>query len=176
MYNPYLVFHGPVVTQICQILQILLDNLRDVLNPLGRRLRRVGERLSPTVHLRQRSLKGRGRARCFTVASVVLALRRKFGQFRRRVGRHVGGRDGRGVAAAQGGGGEQGGVVVLVVVKVMQVTAAAHGYRRGLGIGRYGGAAAATVADKAASVGQLLMVAVVVCVCRRGRETACHVE
>ena len=69
--------------------------------------------------------------------------------------------------------------MVLVVVKVllvMHVTAAARGYRRGLGIGRYGGAAAATVADKAASVGQLLMVAVVVCVCRRGRETACHVE
>ena len=67
--------------------------------------------------------------------------------------------------------------MVLVVVKVllvMHVTAAARGYRRGLGIGRYDGAA--TVADKAASVGQLLMVAVVVCVCRRGRETACHVE
>ena len=34
MYNPYLVFHGPVETQICQILQILLDNLRDVLTRL----------------------------------------------------------------------------------------------------------------------------------------------
>ena len=67
--------------------------------------------------------------------------------------------------------------MVLVVVKVllvMHVTAAARGYRRGLGIGRYGGAA--TVADKAANVGQLLMVAVVVSVCQRGRETACHVE
>ena len=50
---------GVVETQICEVLHILLDDLRDVLNPLGGGLGRVGERFPPSVHLRQGALERR---------------------------------------------------------------------------------------------------------------------
>ena len=91
---------GVVETQICEVLHILLDDLRDVLNPLGGGLGRVGERFPPSVHLRQGALERRGCARRLPSARLV-PLRRKFLYFGRTVGGHVG---------AEGGCGEQGGV------------------------------------------------------------------
>ncbi len=102
--------NGAVETQIREILQILLDNLRNILDPLGRRLRRIGERLSAAIHLGERALEGRGRARRLAAPPpLVMALGREAAQLGRGVGGYVGHGGGGavvGAAADQGGRGQ----------------------------------------------------------------------
>ncbi len=101
--------NGAVETQIREILQILLDNLRNILNPLCRSLRRVGERLATAIHLGERSFERRGRARRLAAPPpLVMALGGESAQLGRGVGGYVGHGDGGtvGATAAQGGRGQ----------------------------------------------------------------------
>ncbi len=118
--------NGAVETQIREILQILLDNLRNILNPLSRRLRRVGERLATAIHLGQRALEGRGRARRLAAPPpLVMALGRESAKLGRRVGGNIGHGDGGAIraaaAAAQGGRGQQGGLVLVVQLLLLMI-------------------------------------------------------
>ena len=95
-----------IETHLRVVLHVLLDDLINVLHPLGRGLRRVGERLPAAVHLEQGALERGGGARRFAGATAAWPLRRKFLYLGRAVGRHVG---------AEGGRGQQGALLLLLL-------------------------------------------------------------
>ena len=90
-----------IETHVGEVLHVLLDDLRDVLDPLGGGLRGVGERLPAPVDLGQRPLEGGWGPR--SLGTPVMTLRRKFLYFWGAVGGHVG---------AEGGGGEEGALLL----------------------------------------------------------------
>ncbi len=167
----YLVLHGVIKTQIRQVFQVFLNNLRNVLHALGRCLRRVGERLPTPVHFRESTLKRRWRPGRLTAPAVVVALRGKFAHLGSGVRGYIGAGDGRSVAAAQGWGCEQRGLVLVLLLMVVVVIVTVHRHRRRLCTRRQGDGGD----ERDGGAGQLLM-SMMMRVCRRGRETSGHVK